>query len=808
MSKKGRDTNKRNLGTLVAGIVVGAVGGWVAIAVVVGLITMRSSFELFAALLSGLTDYRVWTFYICAVGGVVIAVVAQNMRSGKRVLKVNDIEDSHWLTHAEVVKSENMTVASYSKLGDVADGVPVYARKQGRDITVVFAKAIHSLIVGTTRSGKTTTFVDPTVQILCRTKTKPSMLITDPKGELYRHHAATLKAQGYEVRVLDVSDPYRSARWNPFAAVIEKTRQMREAMDADIRAVEVVQKGGKYIDLNGVVHTTFEQAEQANKKLGQYAFGGKNYPTAEQANTARRVYVQDLKDEILVDIQDIIQTICPITDHQQPVWEQGARDFINALAIAMWEDLVDGGCVEQAFNLHTLYKNVADYAKDELEVLREYITAGRDEFSQAEGRANAVLTSQEKQLSSFLSQVNNYMTQFSDSGIRRLTSGNDIEMSAFDEKPTVLFVIFPDEKENRHFLVTLLVTQLYKTLVNKARHNYRRGETKDEELKRNVYLIMDEFGNLPKFPNIRKIMAVGASRKIFMLPIIQSYAQLNVIYGKDEAAIIRDNSNIKIFIGSNDTNTIEEFSKLCGKTKQRHISFGDGVSSSSFNVNTSAESVPLIYPSELEHLNDPPKVMGNAIVLAFGKNPIRSKYESVFQTREIYKPVNEVLENPVEPQVFDERAHYYNFASRSVYIARSNEFMAQQQAEAMRTAGELMSLPEPEPPEPFDPMNGADERLLPLMLGIKEQLNRQGGKRPKAIAIVLESAFFDHDMQKLIRACTSAMTFAKPLNLRWLYVRAAKLKNIIQQLAARQPLEITEQQGDLDNENTKNDDEA
>lgn len=783
MSKKGRNTNKRlSIGALIGLCSVGAVVLWAVVAVIVGLLSQGKDFALLAALALGLSDYRVWVIFLCAGGGIAVMLAAREMRSGRRVLKINDIEDSRWLAHADIAKSDNMAITSYSKLGDVADGVPVYARKQGKDITVVLAKPIHTLTIGTTRSGKTTTFVDPTIQILCRTKTKPSMVITDPKGELYRRHVATLAAQGYNVLVIDVADPYRSARWNPFAAVIEKTQQIKDAEAARITEARVTQKSGKYIAADGAVYDTFEQADSVNKQRGVYIFDGKTYATQDQADTARKVFIQDLTDEIFIDIQDVIYTICPITSQQEPVWEQGARNLIFALALAMWEDLRDGGINEKTFNLHTLYKNITDYATEaDINVLSEYLSAGRNKFSKALGLANTVLSAQDRQLTSYLSTAQNYIVGFADSGIRRLTSGNDVDVDMFDEQPTALFIKIPDEKENRHFLVTLFVTQLYKILVGKARRNYRKNETSDEELKRNVYVIMDEFGNLPKFPNIRKILAVGASRKIFMLPIIQSYAQLDVIYGKDDAAIIRDNSNIKVFIGSNDNTTIKEFSELCGKTKQRHISFSDGDGTAHFNVNTAAESVPLIYPSELEKLNSPPDRMGNAIVLAFGKNPIRAKFEPVFELRRLYKPVDGAPPAPPEPSVFDEQAHYYNFAARSLYIARSREFAAQQHAETRETIEELREAAVYDPPRPFDPLDGADERLMPLMYSIKSKV-------PDKIGIALERAFFDHNTDKLIEACDSAIDYANALNKRWLKAESAKLKNIIKQLAAKKPL--------------------
>lgn len=807
MKNRGRNNKKKlPLGVGLALIAFFAVALYVVVAVVVGVLDSGGTFDFFIALYSGLADYRVWVLVVCIAVGIAVVFAIRDMRSSRRVLKINDIEDSHWLQHAEVVKSPNMTLNSYSKLSTVADGVPVYAAKQGNDVTVVLAKPIHTLTIGTTGSGKTTGFVDPTIQILCRTKTKPGIVLTDPKGELYRNHAATLEAQGYKVLVLDVINPYNSARWNPFAAVIEKTKQIIEARDIAFEPADVVQHAGKYIDLNGGVHPTYELAQRENKKIGVYEFNRQRYSDVEKAEAARDVFIQNLSDEIFIDLQDIVYTICPITSQQEPVWEQGARNFILSLAIAMWEDLLSDFCNDTEFNLNTLYKNIADYAKGDNAVLTEYLSNGRSATSNAAGLANAVLASQDRQLSSYLSQVNNYIVGFTDKGIRRLTSDNDIDLNNFDEQPTALFIKIPDEKENRHFLVTLLITQLYKVLVNKARLNYRNGETKDEELKRNVYVIMDEFGNLPKFQSIDKIITVGRSRHIFMLPIIQDYGQLDNKYGKELAGIIRSNCNIKIFIGSTDPNTIKEFSELCGKTKQRHINFSDGMQDTNFNVSTSAESVPLIYPSELEHLNDPPKVMGNAIVLAFGKNPIRSRYEPVFKSREIYKPVDGVPEDTVEPEVFDEIFHYYNFCSRNIMLDRHGGLMSEQDAlvQFLKNGGNSSGATARATPQDPDSsilsaLERAAERLYPLVIGVKQKL-------PEKIGVELESKFLDYDAAGVITTCETAIEYADKRGMRWLKADAVKLKNIVNQLADDEPQEIQEQ-GEMDYEDTNEDDE-
>ena len=79
-----------------------------------------------------------------------------------------------------------------------------------------------------------------------------------------------------------------------------------------------------------------------------------------------------------------------------------------------------------------------------------------------------------------------------------------------------------------------------------------------------MYFILDEFGNMPKIDKFDKMITVGRSRKIWFNMVVQSYAQLDNVYGDKVSNIIKSNCGMKMFIGSNDIETCEEFSKLCG----------------------------------------------------------------------------------------------------------------------------------------------------------------------------------------------------------------------------------------------------
>ena len=113
-------------------------------------------------------------------------------------------------------RNERFKKHKFSALGEVEkDGIPVCAKliNKDKDMEVVFNSPCHSLIIGSTGSGKTTTFVSPMIQLLGASAAGSSMVVTDPKGELFSMHSKHLKDRGYDVKVIDLRDTYSSYRW-------------------------------------------------------------------------------------------------------------------------------------------------------------------------------------------------------------------------------------------------------------------------------------------------------------------------------------------------------------------------------------------------------------------------------------------------------------------------------------------------------------------------------------------------------------------------------------------------------------------
>ena len=204
---------------------------------------------------------------------LVYRVDAQNI-----ALKQNDLEDTEWLTVKRLKKLKEFKVFDWKTAAEERDGIVIGAEKKKRSVEIITTSQLHALIVGTTGSGKTTGFVDQNISFLASSKNKPTLIISDPKKELYEKHAKTLDKEGYKISVLDLREPYSSEHWNPMNVLIRRIRMVREL--------------------------------QNNPKLKD----GKYYGAGEMfiSHFGARARVQELKDEIYENAKDLVYTLCPV----------------------------------------------------------------------------------------------------------------------------------------------------------------------------------------------------------------------------------------------------------------------------------------------------------------------------------------------------------------------------------------------------------------------------------------------------------------------------------------------------------------
>ena len=521
------------------------------------------------------------------------------------------LENSRYMTTKE--RDKNFDLYTYEDLPNAKkDGVPVRAVLDDKGkLQINFLTGAHSLVIGSTGSGKTTTFINPMIQLLAATNCGSSMIMTDPKGELFDLHSKFLKERGYEVLVLDLRDTYSSSRWNPLEPIWDMYQEYA-ATGNDIVAHR--DSMADYPDLKQIDGLAADGSVWCE-------WNGRAYADLHHCQDDVSVAKQRIYDEMYEDLNDLVAGICPITNEKDPLWEKGARSIVMATCLAMLEDSQDSRLemTKEKFCFFNLNKILTNSDND-YEALKRYFD-GRSPLSQAVTLSRQVLAAAEQTLSSYMSITFDKLNLFNDRGICGLTSATDIHAEQFAEKPTALFLKIPDEKDTRHGLASLFILSMYKALIKVA------SAREDLSLPRNVYFIMDEFGNMPKIEKFDKMITVGRSRKIWFNMVVQSYSQLNNVYGESVADVVKSNCAMKMFIGSNDIGTCKEFSELCGNKTVRTNSTSSsvGAKEGDMNISSQMQTRPLIYPSELQKLNNKVST-GNAIIVTFGNYPLMTKY--------------------------------------------------------------------------------------------------------------------------------------------------------------------------------------
>lgn len=609
--------------------------------------------------LASLTDPLTWALGWSVVLVVLVLWLALGKRKGgaKKLLGGqaegvdSPLENSRFLTDKE--RDEYFPGFDFDNAAASSkDGIPVRAvlDKKGH-LQVNLLGGAHSLVIGATGSGKTTTFINPMIQILGATSAGSSMIMTDPKGELFSLHSKYLQSRGYNVMVLDLRDTYSSYRWNPLESVWDMYQDYVEAG----KGIFVHRDSPEgYPDLQWV--GTILPGDQ------WYEYRGYAYADREQLVDDISITRQKIYDEMYEDLNDLISVICPIESKDDPVWEKGARSIIMAVCLAMLEDseVSDLGMTREKFNFFNVNKIIAN-SEDNFRELKAYFN-GRSPLSSAVTLSRQVVSAADSTLSSYMSIAFDKLSMFNDRGLCGLTSATDINPADFAERPTALFMKIPDEKDTRHGLAAVFILCMYKALIKVA------SAREDLSLPRNVYFILDEFGNMPKIEKFDKMITVGRSRKIWFNMVVQSYSQLNNVYGEQVADIVKSNCGVKMFIGSNDIGTCKEFSELCGNVtvSTRSLSSSLGSKEGEMNVSTQLQTRPLIYPSELQKLNNKEST-GNAIIVTFGNFPLKTKYTPSYKCP-LYQ-MGQMDLSDVRSNVFHADRVFYDITRRNKLMA-------------------------------------------------------------------------------------------------------------------------------------------
>ena len=168
------------------------------------------------------------------------------------------------------------------------------------------------------------------------------------------------------------------------------------------------------------------------------------------------------------------------------------------------------------------------------------------------------LLSAGKTRSSILISCGARLDPFDIKELRELMETDEMELDTLGDRKTALFVIISDTDDTFNFVVSILYTQLFNLLCDKADDEY------GGRLPVHVRCLLDEFANIGQIPKFEKLIATIRSREISASIILQSQSQLKAIY-KDNADTIVGNCDTTLFLGGKEKSTLKEISEILGK---------------------------------------------------------------------------------------------------------------------------------------------------------------------------------------------------------------------------------------------------
>ncbi len=569
--------------------------------------------------------------------------------------------DAKWLQPNEIGNDPALISTTWAQLPSLKKtGVVFRNTIEGGKYKIGMKDEYHCLIIGTTASGKTSLVLVPSIRIYAHSGEKPCMVISDPKGELYTKTSRIMEDEGYRVLTLNLRDAFSSTRWNPMEHAFDLYHKGKNCRN-NIKKCS-----------NGTKPREAGYKEIPGEKYGQEWFGfeGVAYPNEDSLRVAVASAEQVYCDQAQNELREICNTIAPKSKAQDPTWEEGAQDYLYGCALAMLEDSLNPelGMTKEKFNFYNLYK-IATFrdpdADAPFETVRKYLLQGRNEAtSNVPNLTSAVINNAPNTTKSYIGVLNGKISFMNDIGISYLTSQSDINFDDFTSVPTVFYLIIPDDREERHNLAILCLSQLYKRLVDKA------NSYKDGKLPKHVYFILEEFGNLPPIPKFDSMITVSRGRNILYELAVQSYTQLETKYGADASKTILGNCNAQIYIGTDDQPTRESFSKLCGEVQLLHqetsVSKSDKDKDGK-NTSTSTQRTTraLITPYELGQIE-----RGTVIVKLFRSNPMRLKLTPYYQTPFFY---TKDAEQPIGiMKSLDTQKVYYDIKMRNKKVLKSS----------------------------------------------------------------------------------------------------------------------------------------
>ena len=415
----------------------------------------------------------------------------------------------------------------------------------------------HWIYLGSTGSGKSVTQVIPFCSFLSIAKERRSAFITDPKGEIFNATSKMFKDRGYQIITIDFRNPELSNKFNILEPIIKEYELF----------IEYENKSFQSTNEN-------EKIKYSNLSLNAYA----------EANRL----ISSLSDMIMKDKQE----------SKDPFWNQSARQLLEGLIGFFLEEYKIGNITREQITMTSIRKfQNSSMNNFNFEKFKKYLNK-RKYGSKSKDSLTSVITASENTYKSITSVFGSKMNLFDDVNVANVISESNFDISSIGKEPTAFYVIVPDEDKTYYVLVTILVGLIYRELTKLA------NSQNNKKLPVQIDWLLDEFANCPPLPDIDAVVSVARSRGMRFHFFIQSFAQLNNVYGKDVAQIILDNCGL-VYLKTNTQETAESISKRLGKKTIESDSISKSLSFTKLDERTSTSLIArdLMTPEEVKQLH-------------------------------------------------------------------------------------------------------------------------------------------------------------------------------------------------------------
>nr|WP_330396740.1 type IV secretory system conjugative DNA transfer family protein [Blautia sp. An81] len=271
-------------------------------------------------------------------------------------------------------------------------------------------------------------------------------------------------------------------------------------------------------------------------------------------------YIRSEKDILKLVNTIILNTKGEGQQSGEDFWVKAEKLYYTALIGYIWYE-----CVEEEQNFTTLLDMInASEAREDDEEFKNPVDLMFDELEEREPDHFAVKQYKKYKLAagktakSILISCGARLAPFDIKELRDLTSYDELELDMLGDKKTALFVIISDTDDTFNFIVSIMYTQLFNLLCDRADDVY------NGRLPIHVRCLLDEFANIGQIPKFEKLIATIRSREISASIILQSKSQLKAIY-KDNADTIEGNCDTTLFLGGKEKTTLKELAEVLGK---------------------------------------------------------------------------------------------------------------------------------------------------------------------------------------------------------------------------------------------------